>query len=240
MESYPFNFLAGEVLLIDKELTWTSFDVVNAIRASLRRQMNIKKIKVGHAGTLDPLATGLLIVCTGKATKTIDQLQAQDKVYSGTIRLGATRPSFDKETEIDQEFPLEGITEEMIRECALSFEGDIEQIPPAYSAVKVDGERAYLKARKNEEVKIKTRKIHIEYFKVTGIELPDVHFEIKCSKGTYIRTIASDFGKKLNNGAYLEALRREKIGEFDVKEALTVDQMKDLIFQMPADYLSAE
>lgn len=234
MEDYPFDFVAGEVLLIDKETDWTSFDVVNALRSSLRKQLNIKKIKVGHAGTLDPLATGLLIVCTGKKTKTIDQLQAQDKVYSGTIQLGATRPSYDKETEIEESFSIEGITEAMILDCAKTFVGDSEQVPPIYSAIKVDGVRAYNKARKNEEVILKKRKIHIDYFKVKEIDLPNVHFEIKCTKGTYIRTIASDFGKKLNNGGYLEALRREKIGEFDVIDALKVDQMKDLIFQMPS------
>jgi tRNA pseudouridine55 synthase len=234
MEEYPFNFLDGEVLLIDKELTWTSFDVVNALRSTLKRQMNIKKIKVGHAGTLDPLATGLLIICTGKATKTIDTLQAKDKVYSGIIQLGATRPSYDKETEIDETFDTEGITEEMILECAKSFEGESEQVPPVFSAIKVNGERAYTKARKNEDIELKKRKINIEYFKVTKIEMPNVHFEIKCTKGTYIRSIAYDFGQKLNNGAFLEALRREKIGEFDVKDALKVDQMKDLIHQMPS------
>ncbi len=224
-----FDFAKGEVLLVDKEMEWTSFDVVKSIRGSLRKKYNIKRFKVGHAGTLDPLATGLLLVCTGKATKTIDGLQAQDKVYTGSIFLGGTTPSFDKETEIDKEFPIDHITEEQILKTTKVFEGEIEQVPPMYSALKINGKRAYLYARNNEEVVMKARKVHIHYFKITKIELPEVFFEVKCSKGTYIRSLARDFGLELNSGGYLSSLRRTKIGNYSVDEALNVNQIKDII-----------
>ncbi|MCK5846320.1 MAG: tRNA pseudouridine(55) synthase TruB [Bacteroidales bacterium] len=224
-----FDFAKGEVLLVDKEMEWTSFDVVNSIRSSLRKTYNIKKFKVGHAGTLDPLATGLLLVCTGKATKTIDSLQVQDKVYTGSIFLGGTTPSFDKETEIDKEYPTDHITEELILKTAKTFEGEIDQVPPVYSALKINGKRAYQYARNNEEVIMKSRKIHIHYFKITKIELPEIYFEVKCSKGTYIRSLARDFGADINSGGYLSSLRRTKIGEFSVNNALKVKQIKDII-----------
>jgi tRNA pseudouridine55 synthase len=226
-----FNFIEGEILLLDKDSGWTSFDVVKSIRGTIQKAYNLRKFKVGHAGTLDPLATGLLLICTGKATKKIDSLQAQDKVYTGKIFLGATTPSFDLETEVDREFPTAHITEEMILQCARDFEGEIEQVPPAYSAIKVDGKRAYINARKGEEVKMKSRKIRIDNFKITSIEMPLVGFEIKCSKGTYIRSIARDFGLALESGGYLQELRRTMIGNYSVDDALKVDQVKELIMQ---------
>lgn len=222
-----FQFEEGELLLIDKPITWTSFDVVGKIRNSLR----IKKIKVGHAGTLDPLATGLLIVCTGKLTKKVDEYMAEDKEYTGSITLGATRPSYDMETEVDAQFPTEHISEQMIQDAAASFLGEIEQVSPAYSAINIDGERAYHKARRGEEVKMKARKVRIEAFEITAIEMPIVHFRIACSKGTYIRSIAHDFGKKLNSGGHLSALRRTRSGNFNVADAWALPDLIDQIHQ---------
>ncbi|GAA4141286.1 tRNA pseudouridine(55) synthase TruB [Sphingobacterium kyonggiense] len=209
------NFAEGAVLLIDKPVTWTSFDVVGKLRNSLKPL----KIKVGHAGTLDPLATGLLIVCTGKMTKKIDGFQAEDKEYTGTITLGATTPSYDLETEIDQKFDISSITEEQIQQTAINFIGEQDQFPPAHSAIKIDGERVYEKARRGEDVELKARRINITDFKIEKIELPVVHFRISCSKGTYIRSIAHDFGKALGNGAHLSSLRRTKSGDFHVDNA---------------------
>lgn len=209
------NFAEGAVLLIDKPVTWTSFDVVGKLRNSLKPL----KIKVGHAGTLDPLATGLLIVCTGKMTKKIDGFQAEDKEYTGTITLGATTPSYDLETEIDQKFDISSITEEQIQQTAINFIGEQDQFPPAHSAIKIDGERVYEKARRGEDVELKARRINITDFKIEKIELPVIHFRISCSKGTYIRSIAHDFGKALGNGAHLSSLRRTKSGNFHVDNA---------------------
>ena len=209
----------GKVLLIDKPLDWTSFDVVNKVRWNIRKAYNLKKIKVGHAGTLDPKATGLLIVCTGKFTKRIDEIQAESKVYTGTIKLGVTTPTYDTESEEDQTFPLEHITEEMIHEATKEFIGEIDQYPPAHSAIKVDGKRLYELARAGKEVELKTRRIQIYDFKITKIELPFVEFEVHCGKGTYIRSLANDFGKALNSGGYLTELRRTKIGDFSVENA---------------------
>jgi tRNA pseudouridine55 synthase len=213
-----YNFAEGEVLLIDKPLTWTSFDVVRKIRN------RIKIKKVGHAGTLDPLATGLLVVCTGKKTKTIDLIQATDKEYTGTITVGGTTPSYDKETEIDEIFPTEHITEEMIYETAKSFLGANEQIPPAHSAIKIDGERVYKKARRGEVVIMKPRNITINEFEITAINLPDISFRIACTKGTYIRSIAFDFGHRLESGGHLSSLIRTKIGDLKIEDAMTVDE----------------
>ncbi len=215
------DFLNGKVLIIDKPLNWTSFQVVNKIRWAIRKKFNLKKIKVGHAGTLDPLATGLLIVCTGKMTKNINEYQAENKEYTGTITLGATTPSFDLETEIDRSFPTEHITEELIHATAESFKGLIKQKPPIYSAIKKDGIRLYELARKGEETDIKSREVHIFDFEITKIELPVVHFRIVCSKGTYIRSIANDFGKALKSGGHLSSLRRTKSGAFDLSEAIS-------------------
>lgn len=221
IENKTFSFAEGELLLVDKPLTWTSFDVVG----KLRNTMKPLKLKVGHAGTLDPLATGLLIVCTGKLTKKIDLIQAEDKEYTGTITLGATTPSFDLETEIDQTFDISSITEQMILDVAKSFEGELEQYPPAHSAVQINGERAYEKARRGEEVELKSRKVFIQEFEVEKIELPHVSFRIKCSKGTYIRSIASDFGLRLQNGAHLSSLRRTMSGDFHVNNAWNLEEL---------------
>ena len=215
------DFLNGKVLIIDKPLNWTSFQVVNKIRWAIRRKFNLKKIKVGHAGTLDPLATGLLIICTGKMTKSINEYQAENKEYTGTITLGATTPSFDLETEIDQSFPIEHITKELILNAAESFKGLIQQKPPIYSAIKKDGIRLYELARKGEQTEIKSREVSIVDFEITKIELPAVHFRILCSKGTYIRSIANDFGKKLQSGGHLSSLRRTKSGSFDLSKAVS-------------------
>lgn len=215
------DFKNGKVILIDKPLNWTSFQVVNKIRWAIRRKFNLKKIKVGHAGTLDPLATGLLILCTGKMTKQINLYQAENKEYTGTITLGATTPSFDLETEIDQKYPIDHITEKSILDCAESFKGMIQQKPPIYSAIKKDGVRLYELARKGEQTEIKSREVHIIDFEITKIDLPQVNFRIQCSKGTYIRSIADDFGKKMESGAYLSSLRRTKSGDFDLSTAVS-------------------
>ena len=214
------DFLAGQILLIDKPLTWTSFQAVNALKWAIRKKFDLpKKFKIGHAGTLDPLATGLLLICTGKATKKIPELQGQKKEYTGTITLGATTPSYDLETEIDQHFSTDGITAAHIEETAKMFIGEVTQTPPIYSAVKKDGKRAYELARKGETVVLKSRVITIDSFEITNITMPTVDFKVVCSKGTYIRSLAYDFGKALNNGAHLSALRRTKIGDFTVDNA---------------------
>ena len=214
----------GQVLLIDKPLTWTSFQVVNKLRWEIRQRFNIKKIKVGHAGTLDPLATGLLIICTGKQTKQIDTYQGQVKEYTGTFTLGATTPSYDLETEIDNTFSTAHITEELLHETTKQFTGEIQQKPPIFSAIKKDGKRLYELARKGETTEIKERTVTISSFEITEIKLPEVGFRIICSKGTYIRSIAFDYGKALNSGGYLSALRRTKIGNFSVDDAFSVEE----------------
>lgn len=225
----PEAFQEGQILLIDKPLNWTSFQVVNKVRWLIRKQFNIKKIKVGHAGTLDPLATGLLIICTGKYTKQIDSYQAQEKEYTGTITLGATTPSFDLETEIDQTFDISNITEAEIKDATRQFIGEIEQYPPVFSAVKKDGKRLYEFARSGEDVEISSRKITISEFGITSINLPEVHFKVNCSKGTYIRSLAHDFGRALNNGAHLSGLRRTKIGAFSVEDAISIEDFEKAI-----------
>ena len=217
------DFKQGQVLLFDKPLGWTSFQLVNKVRWIIRKNCKIKKIKVGHAGTLDPLASGLLVICTGKFTKRIEEFQGQDKEYTGTFTFGATTPSYDLETEIDQTFPIGHLTEEKIIETTNKFTGAIEQFPPIFSALKKDGKRLYEFARKDEEVEIPSRKVHISKFEITNINLPEIDFQVVCSKGTYIRSLAHDFGKELESGAHLSALRRTKIGEFDVADALSID-----------------
>jgi tRNA pseudouridine55 synthase len=222
LKTFPdFNFAEGELLLINKPYRWTSFDVVGKIRNSLKPL----KLKVGHAGTLDPLATGLLIICTGKLTKKIDDYQVQEKEYTGTMVLGATTPSYDLETEIDATFNTSTLTPEAIHHNCIYFIGDLEQYPPAHSAVKVDGERLYLKARRGETVELKTRKVSIREFEITRIDLPEVEFRVVCSKGTYIRSLVHDFGKQLNNGAYLSKLRRTRSGNFHVDNAYEVMEL---------------
>ncbi|MBW2937010.1 tRNA pseudouridine(55) synthase TruB [Aureisphaera sp. CAU 1614] len=221
------DYKEGQVLLIDKPLQWTSFQVVNKVRWLLRKEFQLKKLKVGHAGTLDPLATGLLILCTGKFTKKIDSYQAQEKEYTGTITLGATTPSYDLETEIDQTFDISKITDAQIREATQQFIGEIEQQPPVFSALKKDGKRLYEFARAGEDVEVPKRKITISAFEITTIEMPNVSFRVVCSKGTYIRSLAHDFGKALHNGAHLSALRRTKIGGFSVEDAVSIENFEN-------------
>jgi tRNA pseudouridine55 synthase len=218
------DFKNGQVLLIDKPLNWTSFQVVNKLRWEIRQRFNIKKIKVGHAGTLDPLATGLLIICTGKQTKEIDIYQGQIKEYTGTINLGATTPSYDLETEIDKTFSIDHISEELLKETTKQFIGQIQQKPPIFSAIKKDGKRLYELARKGETTEIKARTVTVSEFEITNINLPKIDFKVICSKGTYIRSLAFDFGVALNSGAHLSALRRTKIGEFSVDKGLSVHE----------------
>ncbi|MDC9722666.1 MAG: tRNA pseudouridine(55) synthase TruB [Urechidicola sp.] len=217
------DYKNGQVLLIDKPLNWTSFQVVNKLRWEIRQKFNIKKIKVGHAGTLDPLATGLLILCTGKFTKKIDTYQAQEKEYTGTITIGGTTPSYDLETEIDKTYPTNQISDELILETTKQFLGELDQKPPIFSAIKKDGKKLYELARAGETTEIKTRKITISELEITNINLPNIEFRVVCSKGTYIRSLAYDFGMALNSGAHLSALRRTKIGDFLVDDAQTVE-----------------
>lgn len=214
------DFKNGQVLLIDKPLKWTSFQAVNKLRWHIRQKFGIKKIKVGHAGTLDPLATGLLIICTGKFTKKINEYQGQKKEYTGQFTLGETTPSYDLETEVNETFSMVHITEELIHSTVTQFIGEIDQIPPIFSALKKDGKRLYEIAREGKTVEINSRKINISAFEITKIDLPTVNFRVVCSKGTYIRSLAYDFGKALNSGAHLSELRRTKIGDFSVEEAL--------------------
>mgnify|MGYP001305731377 CR=1 FL=1 len=223
------DYLEGNVVLINKPLTWTSFDVVKKVRNILRNHYKVKKIKVGHAGTLDPLADGLLILCTGKWTKKIEEFQNQEKEYTGTFVLGATTPSYDLETEVDQTFNIENLTKEKIESNTDLFTGDIEQAPPVFSALKKDGVRLYEYARKGIEVQVKKRNVHVRSFEITRIELPEVDFKIACSKGTYIRSIAHDFGKSLENGAHLSKLTRTKIGAFQLEEAIDLDDFENMI-----------
>jgi tRNA pseudouridine55 synthase len=221
------DYLDGQILLIDKPLKWSSFQAVNKLKYILKRKYNLpKKFKIGHAGTLDPLATGLLIVCTGKFTKRITDIQAQAKEYTGTITVGATTPSYDLETEVDATFPTEHITSELIQETVKQFLGEINQKPPVFSAIKKDGKRLYEHARAGEEVEIAFRKTTIHEFEITRIALPEIDFRVKCSKGTYIRSLAFDFGKGLNSGAHLSVLRRTKIGDFSVENGIMPEEFE--------------
>ncbi|MGJ8683814.1 MAG: tRNA pseudouridine(55) synthase TruB [Nonlabens sp.] len=220
-------YLLGKVLLIDKPLGWTSFQVVNKIRWLIKQEFRLKKIKVGHAGTLDPLASGLLIICTGKETKNIDLYQAQEKVYTGTITLGATTPSYDLETEIDQRFSTSELTPELLIKTTEQFTGDIMQKPPIYSALKKDGKRLYEIARAGQTTEIKERQVNVQEFELSNFRIPKVDFKITCGKGTYIRSLAHDFGQALDNGGHLSALRRNKIGDYDVKDALNIAQFEE-------------
>lgn len=223
------NFLSGEIILIDKPLEWTSFQVVNKIRWIIKSTYGIKKIKVGHAGTLDPLATGLLIICTGKMTKSIEQFMGQEKEYTGTFTLGATTPSYDLETPINMEFPINHIDEEMLQATLSKFIGTIDQQPPVFSALKKDGKRLYEYAREGTQVEVPHRKVNIHDFNLTQIDLPNVDFRVSCSKGTYIRSLANDFGKALNSGAYVTGLRRTRIGDFNIEKALSIEGFEDLL-----------
>lgn len=214
----------GSIILVNKPYTWTSFQVVNKLKYHIKHKYGVKKFKIGHAGTLDPLATGLLIICIGKFTKRIEEFQAKEKEYTGVFRLGATTPCFDLEKPIDNEYPYLHITNDDILRVANSFIGEIDQTPPIFSAVKVEGKRAYELARENQEVELKSKKIIISEFEVKNINLPDVEFRIVCSKGTYIRSIARDFGLALNSGAHLIELERTRIGEFRLEDALNVNE----------------
>ena len=222
------EFAEGQLLLVNKPYNWTSFDVIGKIRNSFKPL----KLKVGHAGTLDPLATGLLIICTGKMTKQIDTFQAQEKEYTGTMILGATTPSYDMETETEQQFDVSHITDEQIKDACKQFIGDIGQYPPAHSAIKIDGERLYQKARRGEEVELRLRNVTITEFEITGIALPEINFRVVCSKGTYIRSLVNDFGKALNNGAYLSKLRRTRSGDYKIENAWEVMELVGVIREL--------
>ncbi|MFZ4548536.1 MAG: tRNA pseudouridine(55) synthase TruB [Bacteroidales bacterium] len=222
------NITEGEILLVNKPYRWTSFDVIGSLRGLIKHLIG-KKIKIGHAGTLDPLATGLLIVCTGKATKRIEEFTAFDKEYTGTFTLGATTPSFDMEKEVNETFATEHITTEMITAAALSLIGDIMQVPPMFSAIKVDGKRAYESARKDVDLKLAARPVNIAAFEITRIALPEVDFRIVCSKGTYIRSLARDFGLALQSGAFLSALCRTRIGPYFLSDAYEVEGLKTVL-----------
>ncbi len=227
-----YDFINGATLLVDKPAGWTSFDVVNKIRYKLKQRLGLKKIKVGHSGTLDPMATGLLIICTGKATKKLLEYQGFDKTYTGRLRLGATTPSYDSETEIDETFPYAHITPDMLEATRLKLTGPQDQVPPVFSAIKVDGQPLYKRARKGEKMAVEARQVIIHSFELTKIEMPDIEFAVRCSKGTYIRSLAYDFGALLESGAYLTALRRTTIGPFDIRNAW---QLEDLIDALEAD-----
>lgn len=219
----PEEYLEGQVLLIDKPLKWSSFQAVNKLKYLLINKVGLpKKFKIGHAGTLDPLATGLLLICTGKFTKRISELQGQAKEYTGTFYIGATTPSYDLETEIDKTFPTDHIDEALIHETVKQFLGEIDQKPPIFSAIKKDGVRLYEHARAGESIEIESRKTTIHEFEITRIALPKIDFRVVCSKGTYIRSLAYDFGKAMNSGSHLTVLRRTKIGDYDVKNAIDI------------------
>jgi tRNA pseudouridine55 synthase len=222
------DYLNGQILLIDKPLNWTSFQAVNKLKYALINKLGLpKKFKIGHAGTLDPLATGLLLVCTGKFTKRITELQGQAKEYTGTFFIGATTPSYDLETEIDETFPTSHIDEALIRETLKQFLGEIDQKPPIFSAIKKEGVRLYEHARAGKTVEIATRKTTIHEFEITRIALPEIDFRVVCSKGTYIRSLAFDFGRAMHSGSHLTALRRTKIGNYNVREAVDVVVFED-------------
>lgn len=225
MEPTLEDYAAGRLLLVNKPYRWTSFDVVGKLRNAFKPL----KLKVGHAGTLDPLATGLLVICTGKMTKQIDNFQAEEKEYTGTITLGATTPTYDLESEPDEFFDTSHLTEEQIIAATQQFTGDIQQYPPAHSAIKVDGERLYEKARRGEDVELKARNVTITEFEITRIELPEVDFRVVCSKGTYIRSLASDFGKALGVGGYLSRLRRTRSGHFKIEDAHEIMELVTVI-----------
>jgi tRNA pseudouridine55 synthase len=223
------NFIEGEILHINKPLHWTSFRVVNVFRAKLCRKLNIKKLKVGHAGTLDPLATGVVTICTGKKTKLIEELQKHTKEYVADIRLGATTASFDLETEVDAEYPISHITKELVESVLKRFIGSIEQIPPIFSAVKVDGKRAYEYARKNEDIELKPKKLVIDSIELISCNIPDISIRVVCSKGTYIRALARDIGKALNSGAHLTGLVRTRVGDVGLDNCLNMDDIDQFL-----------
>lgn len=230
------DFISGEIIGIDKPLGWTSFDAVKRLRGTLMRRMGIKKFKVGHAGTLDPLATGVMIICTGKATKRIEELQAGVKEYVATMALGATTPSFDLETEIDATYPTAHITREAVDNVLRSFTGTIQQVPPAYSACKVDGRRAYKSARAGQAVELKPRTLVIDEIELLDFDPASIRVRVVCSKGTYIRALARDIGQALGSGAHLSALRRTRVGNVRIDDCLSVQQAADVIANVPVEY----
>lgn len=223
------EFAQGSTIIVDKPLEWTSFDVVNKLRWNLKRKLGVKKIKVGHAGTLDPLATGVLVICIGKHTKKIEELMAGTKTYTGTILLGKTTPSYDLETEYDEEYPIDHITSKLMQEVASTFLGKQMQVPPIFSAKQVDGKRAYDLARSGKEVELKANEIEITDLKIDDSSFPEIKFELSCSKGTYIRSFAHDFGKRLNSGGTLIELRRTKSGDQRIEDSKSVDEWIDFI-----------
>lgn len=229
------DFISGEILGIDKPLEWTSFDAVKRLRGGLQRRLGLKKFKVGHAGTLDPLATGVLIVCTGKATRRIEELQNGTKEYIAELRLGATTPSYDLETEIDREFPWEHITREEIEAVLPEFRGRLMQVPPIYSAVKIDGKRAYKFARKGEEVELKAKPLEISEMELLSYDAPTLRIRVVCSKGTYIRALARDIGEKLGCGAHLTGLRRTRVGDVRIEDCMSVEAALDMIATVPIE-----
>ena len=231
MERLPSvdEFLAGQVLLINKPLGWSSFDVVKKIKYLIRKKYNLKKIKVGHAGTLDPLATGLLIICTGKFTKRISEIQVQEKTYTGTITLGGKTPSYDLETKVDNNYKTSHITVKLMHQATKKFIGEIDQIPPIFSALKQGWERLYEKARRGEKIMIESRKIFVSQFDILSIKNLNINFEIKCSKGTYIRSIANDFGVALNSGGYLSKLCRTAIGDYQLSKGITIENFENIL-----------
>lgn len=234
------DLISGEIIGIDKPLGWTSFDAVKRLRGAIQRRLKVKKFKVGHAGTLDPLATGVLIICTGRSTREIERLQAGSKEYIADIRLGATTPSFDLETEIDTSYPWEHITLQSIEDILPQFRGKVMQVPPVFSAVKVDGKRAYKFARKGEEVELKAKPLEISELEVLSFEAPVLRLRIVCSKGTYIRALARDIGQALDSGAHLIGLRRTRVGDISIENCLSLDQAMEKInndpLEFPEDY----
>lgn len=234
------NFVEGEILYVDKPLGWTSFDAVKRVRGALLRRLGVKKFKVGHAGTLDPLATGVMVICTGRATRRIEELQAGVKEYVATMALGATTPSYDLETQIDAHYPTEHITRQMVEDALQKFVGTIEQVPPAFSACKVDGRRAYLSARKGQDVELKAKMLVIDEIELLEYAPQEIKIRVVCSKGTYIRALARDIGEALQSGAYLKALQRTRVGDITLADCLSIPQAAELIktveLEFPEDY----
>ncbi|MCH5225642.1 MAG: tRNA pseudouridine(55) synthase TruB [Muribaculaceae bacterium] len=230
------DLVSGEIIAIDKPLGWTSFDAVKRLRGAVQRRLKVRRFKVGHAGTLDPLASGVLLVCTGRATRRIEELQSGEKEYVATVKLGATTPSFDLETEIDATYPVTHINEERVRRALESFRGEIMQVPPVYSAVKVDGKRAYKYARRGDDLELKAKPIEIKEIQLLKFEGDEIEFRVKCSKGTYIRALARDLGRALDSGAHLTGLRRTQVGSHRIEDCLAIDEAVDLISKAPLTF----
>lgn len=230
------DFISGEIIAIDKPLGWTSFDAVKRLRGAIQRRLGVKKFKVGHAGTLDPLATGVLLVCTGKATRRIEELQSGDKEYVATVKLGATTPSFDLETEVDATFATVHIDEALAKEALKVFQGQIMQVPPVFSAVKVDGKRAYKYARSGKDLELKPKPIHIKEIEFLSLENNLLKFRVVCSKGTYIRALARDLGRELKSGAHLVNLQRTRVGDFTFSDCLKIDAAVEKIATCPLEF----